>query len=157
MAKAVSSLGVPGADVLLPHSNGYPYELEHNGRKLPIDSIGSIGSRTKREHARKNGLLYKSLVEKFQIQAVIALGDWDAADIYAWLAQYPTVERFIWLDDLDDACRPGRRTVRDRSKWAIGNLGGRGYAKPASIRHKLTYHDGCKDAIAFINNIKIKK
>lgn len=149
VAKAASSLGVPGADVLvLSHSNGYPCELEHNGRTLRIDSIGSQSGY---EHAHENESWYNALTEKFQIQAVIALGDWDAADDYARLAQHPTVERFIWLDN---AYSSSRGTVRDRSKWAIAQISDRGYAKPALIRHKLAYRDGCKDAIAFINNIK---
>ncbi|MFQ3638001.1 MAG: hypothetical protein SNJ57_19425 [Cyanobacteriota bacterium] len=143
VAKAASKLGVPGADVLvLSHSNGYPEDLEHNGKAVLIEF----------EKIWDSSVMawYDTLTNKFQIQTVIALGDWDAVSEYAYLAQHPTVERLIWLDN---AYCSSRGTVQDRSKWAIAQLCAYGYAKPALIRHKLTYRDGCKDAIAFINNI----
>lgn len=147
VAKAASKLGVPGADVLvLSHSNGYPCELEHNGKVVPLDAIAV---RSGYEHAHTNAGWYDALTRRYQIQAVVALGDWDAADDYVRLAQNPMVDRFIWLDN---AHCSSRGTVLDRSKMALKNIQEMG-VRASSIRHKFVYRDGCGDAVAFIENI----
>lgn len=143
VAKAASRLGVPGADVLvLTHSNGYPEELEHNGKAVPE----AIATRPSRRYANENEAWYDALTQRFQIQAVVALGDWDAAEEYLFLAAHPAVERLIWLDN---AYCSSRGTVKDRTQWAIAKI-----TNAHLVRHKLAYRDGCKDAIAFINNIR---
>lgn len=148
VAKVASSLGVPGADVLvLTHSNGYPCELEHNGKAV---DIASIGQQSGDEHAHQNAAWYTGLLNRYQIEAAIALGDWDAADDYLHIAQHPTVNRFIWLDN---AYCSSRGTVEDKTRVALSRIAEWG-AKVSGVRHKLTYKDGCKDAKAFIQEIK---
>jgi hypothetical protein len=133
VARAASQLGVPGADVLvLTHSNGIPEELEHNGK---IQTIGDVDDL----------FWYEALIQRFNIKVVIALGDWDAVDCYLLIALNPIVERLIWLD------RGYASQVRDSTKWALTQFD---HISQTRIRHKLTYRDGCRDAVTFVNNIK---
>jgi len=136
VAKAASRLGVPGAEVLvLTHSNGFPEELEHNGRSQTVPPQVD------------DTIWYQSLIQRFQIKVVIALGDWDAVDFYISIASNQLVERLIWLD------KGYSSQVRDRTKSALTWISERS-PDISQIRHKLTYRDGCRDALTFVNNIK---
>lgn len=147
VAIAASSLGVPGADILvLSHSNGYPIELQHNGKDVEVSSIGA----TKYEHAHDNKEWYGQLLRRYPIQVVVALGDWDAVNDYVFLAFQRSIDRLIWLNN---AYCSSRGTVEDGTKETLEKLQSKGL-KVSQIRHKLTYKDGCKNAIAFIENIR---
>jgi len=142
VAKAASQLGVPGADVLvITHSNGSLEELEHNGKPVPIGLDVDL-------FCHEKVVSYETLIRRFNISVVIALGDWDAVDCYLLIAANPIVERLIWLD------KGYSSQVRDRTKWALTRIISDHYSDISQIRHKLTYRDGCRDAVTFVNNIK---
>lgn len=145
VAKAASKLGVQGSDVIvLTHSNGYPHELEHNGKAVDVSDIAV------RSRRHENAIWYDALMQKYQIAVGIALGDWDAANEYTMIMQHPNCERFIWLDN---AFCSSRGFVKNETKSALQGLS-RYTQKISQIRHKLTYKTGCKDAKAFVKEIE---
>jgi hypothetical protein len=157
VAKAASKLGVQGADILVvSHYNGTPHEMEINGEVVDVDSIKSKIVKNTVDNGCKwsnSSGWYAALMERYQVTVCIALGDWDASLEYAYIAQHPQCEKLIWLDN---AHCSSRGTVIDRTKFALNhykaNYEG---VKIPLLRQKLIYKDGCKDAIAFINNIKV--
>jgi hypothetical protein len=149
VAKAASKLGVQGSDVVvLTHSNGYPCELEHNGKAIAVSDIAVRDRRG--EHAHENAFWYDALMQKYQVAVAISLGDWDAADDYLRIMLHPNCEKFIWLDN---AHCSSRGFVKDESKFAVQGLS-RYTNKVNLIRQKLTYKTGCKDAQAFVKEIE---
>lgn len=159
VAKAASRLGVQGADVLVvTHFNGDPKEMEINGKSVSINSIKPsrniklVGGGSNHYRLKKNYCdWYDALLKQHQITVCIALGDWDASREYAYLAQHPQVDRVIWLDN---AHCSSRGIVKDRTKFALEQYHNYTGIKLPLLRQKLIYKDGCKDAIAFINNIE---
>lgn len=142
VGKAASKLGVPGTDIIVvSHSNGWAQEVEINGKEVSVDSIDSSGIAIP---------WFSALLRRFPIEAVVALGDWDAVQEYSFLIRRHQIKKFIWLDN---AHCSSRGTVQDRSKWALSMMTQYG-VKPATIRYKFTYRDGCKTASDFIENIK---
>ena len=140
--KAASKLGVAGADVIvLTHSNGWVHEVEINSKEMKVSNHFSYG-----ETIEQNSW-YQKLVKQYNIKVVIALGDWDALDQYLILHDCPTVEKFIWLDN---AFCSSRGTVKDYTPSAFENIQKLGF--PIK-KGKLTYKNGCKDAISFVKAI----
>lgn len=134
------------------HSNGYPAEIEINGKPRPVGSIADgdwdeFCPPSRRRNRDHHWNWWKTVIERFSVTVAIAIGDWDAADIYAEMLQHPQIERLIWLDNAYSrtAAKP-----RDRSKWAFDGL----RLRTGADRTKLTYRDGCKDAVTFIENIR---
>ena len=156
VAKAASKLGIQGTDILVvSHYNGTPHEMEINGEVVDVRSIKAKAVKKTADNGCNWGNSsgwYEALMQRYNITVCIALGDWDGSLEYAYIAQHPQCDRFIWLDN---AHCSGRGTVQDRTKFALDH-----YAKNFTgvkipvLRQKLIYRDGCKDAIAFINNIK---
>ena len=143
VAKACSKLGVPGTDVVaVAHSNGYPARWESNGRPItaPMPEV-----------RRQADILawFQALARRYPPQVVMALGDWDAAQVYGELAQLPEVERLLWLDNY--GCSRG---PRDQTAWARERLRERGV--PHAALHKIRYVDGCRGAAEFIDQIRIR-
>lgn len=157
VAKAASKLGIQDADILVvSHYNGTPYEMEINGEVVDVRSIKAKTVKKTADNGCNWGNSsgwYEALMQRYNITVCIALGDWDGSLEYAYIAQHPQCEKFIWLDN---AHCSSRGTVQDRTKFALDH-----YAKNFTgvkipvLRQKLIYRDGCKDAIAFINNIKV--
>lgn len=156
VAKAASKLGIQGTDILVvSHYNGTPHEMEINGEVVDVRSIKAKAVKKTADNGCNWGNSsgwYETLMQHYNITVCIALGDWDGSLEYAYIAQHPQCEKFIWLDN---AHCSSRGTVQDRTKFALDH-----YAKNFTgikipvLRQKLIYRDGCKDAIAFINNIK---
>jgi hypothetical protein len=156
VAKAASKLGIQGADILVvSHYNGTPHEMEINSEVVDVRSIKAKAVKKTADNGCNWGNSsgwYETLMQRYNITVCIALGDWDGSLEYAYIAQHPQCEKFIWLDN---AHCSSRGTVQDRTKFALDH-----YAKNFTgikipvLRQKLIYRDGCKDAIAFINNIK---
>jgi hypothetical protein len=156
VAKAASKLGVQGTDILVvSHYNGTPHEMEINGKVVDVRSIQPKAVKKTADNGCNWGNSsgwYETLMQRYSITVCIALGDWDGSLEYAYIAQHPQCEKFIWLDN---AHCSSRGTVQDRTKFALDHYAQNftGIKIPV-LRQKLIYRDGCKDAIAFINNIK---
>ena len=124
LARAVALLGVPGAEVLIvSHVNGQPREIQV-GTSAPIEVSVS-------EEFAAITDFYQRLIQAHMVEAVVAVGDSDAEDVYSWLAGHPAISRLVWLDN--SFCR---RLERPRSspltRW------------PAPAREKTTRLVGCK-------------
>jgi len=124
LARAVALLGVPGAEVLIvSHVNGQPREIQV-GTSAPIEVSVS-------EEFAAITDFYQRLIQAHMVEAVVAVGDSDAEDVYSWLAGHPAISRLVWLDN--SFCR---RLERPRSspltRW------------PAPAREKTTHLVGCK-------------
>jgi len=125
LARAVALLGVPGAEVLIvSHVNGKPHEIQV-GTSAPIVEVS-----VSEEFAALTGF-YQRLIKTYMVEAVVAVGDSDAEDVYRWLSSHPAISRLVWLDN--SFCR---RLERPRSapltRW------------PAPARQKTTRLVGCK-------------
>jgi len=125
LARAVALLGVPGAEVLIvSHVNGKPHEIQV-GTSAPIIEVS-----VSEEFAAITDF-YQRLIQAHMVEAVVAVGDSDAEDVYSWLAGHPAISRLVWLDN--SFCR---RLERPRSspltRW------------PAPAREKTTRLVGCK-------------
>ncbi len=145
VAKAAAQIGVAGRDVIaVAHSNGYPDAYQINSGKvtpaIPVegaicDSIAPILK------------WYDDLVRKFDIQAVVVLGDWDAEWLYHHFAQSSRVRILAWLDNW--SCNVMPPTLRQDifEKLAAG-------WEPAQ-RNKTRYVVGCKSATDFTRGLEI--
>lgn len=157
VAKAASKLGIQGTDILVvSHYNGTPHEMEINGEVVDVRSIKAKAVKKTADNGCNWGNSsgwYETLMQRYNITVCIALGDWDGSLEYAYIAQHPQCEKFIWLDN---AHCSSRGTVQDRTKFALDHYA-RNFTgiKIPVLRQKLIYRDGCKDAITFINNIKV--
>jgi len=125
LARAVALLGVPGAEVLIvSHVNGQPREIQV-GTSAPIIEVS-----VSEEFAAITDF-YQRLIQAHMVEAVVAVGDSDAEDVYCWLSSHPAISRLVWLDN--SFCR---RLERPRSapltRW------------PAPARQKTTHLVGCK-------------
>jgi len=141
VAKACGALGVPGADVVvISHSNGYPANWECNGKPItaPLPEV---------RQQEDIIVWFWALARRYPPQVVVALGDWDAAQVYGDLAQLPEVERLLWLDNY--GCSRG---PRDQTAWARERLRERGV--PHAALHKIRYVDGCRGAVEFVEQIR---
>ena len=140
VAQAIARLGIVGADiVVVSHSNGYPQEWQINGGK-PENICLPWG-----EEALP---WYEANLRRFNVEAVVALGDWDAEWLYRHLAELPRVRRLIWLDNYSANYMPptpnqGFFYKRLRSAWS------------REAMRKTTYIVGCKDADDFIGGLKL--
>lgn len=101
VAQAVAKAGVGGADIIIvAHSNGNPVEWSVNGkRSQPVDVAWDESLQW-----------YDDVLRRFNLEVVIALGDWDAEWLYHHLAELSSVKRFIWLDNW--SCSTLEVTVR---------------------------------------------
>ena len=124
LARAVALLGVPGAEVVIvSHANGQPHEIQ-------IGTSAPMKVRISADFAAITGF-YHRLIKTHTVEAVVAVGDSDAEDVYCWLSSHPAISRLVWLDN--SFCR---RLERPRSapltRW------------PAPARQKTTHLVGCK-------------
>lgn len=117
VVQAVAKAGVGGADIIIvAHSNGNPVEWAANGkRSQPVDVAWGESLQW-----------YNDVLRQFNLEVVIALGDWDAEWLYHHLAELSSVKRFIWLDNW--SCSTLQVTVR-------GDL-----FKRASRNEEVTWH-----------------
>ena len=153
VAKAAAKSGVNGADVVIvAHSNGYPQEWQVNdGKPQKIDL----------PWGEKAQAWYDNNLRKYQIKAVVALGDWDAEWLYHWLAEMPAVTRLVWLDNWSSSVMPP--TVRrDLFKKASANTNicfdaPWHFEQPWSKRAagKSTYVVGCGTGQDFLDGLKL--
>jgi len=125
LARAVAQLGVPGAEVVIvSHVNGQPREIQV-GTSAPIVEVS-----VSEEFAAITGF-YHRLIKTHTVEAVVAVGDSDAEDVYRWLSSHPAISRLVWLDN--SFCRrlecPKRSPL---THW------------PAPARQKTTRLVGCK-------------
>ena len=155
VAQAVARSGMVGADVVVvSHSNGYPQGWQVNqGTPQPIEGIPWGDPALP---------WYEKNLRRFNIQAVIALGDWDAEWLYHWLAELPMVRRLIWLDnwsasvipptlrrDLFQKASRNRQDVYFNSPWHFEQPWSR------AARGKATYVVGCSVAKDFVKGISL--
>jgi len=125
LARAVALLGVPGAEVLIvSHVNGQPREIQV-GTSAPIIEVS-----VSEDFAALTGF-YQRLIKTYMVEAVVAVGDSDAEDVYCWLASHPAISRLVWLDN--SFCRQLERPRRSPlTRW------------PAPARQKTTRLVGCR-------------
>jgi hypothetical protein len=124
LTRAVALLGVPGAEVVIvSHVNGQPHEIQ----------VGTSAPRkvsVSEDFAALTGF-YQRLIKTYMVEAVVAVGDDDAEEVYRWLSSHPAISRLIWLDN--SFCRrlecPKRSLL---TRW------------PAPAREKTTRLVGCK-------------
>lgn len=153
VARAVAELGVGGADVVIvAHSNGNPVEWAVNGkppRPIDVDWGESLQ-------------WYETVLRRFNLQAVIALGDWDAEWLYHHLAELFSVRRFIWLDNW--SCNSLPVTVRDDLfKKGSHEQDHYDWSRPwrfespwsPQAKAKSTYVVGCAEAEDFLTGIEL--
>ena len=124
LARAVALLGVSGAEVVIvSHANGWPYEIQ-------VGTSAPMKVRISADFAAITGF-YHRLIKTHTVEAVVAVGDSDAEDVYSWLAGQPRISRLIWLDN--SFCRQLERPRRSPlTRW------------PAPARQKTTRLVGCK-------------
>jgi len=124
LARAVALLGVPGAEVVIvSHVNGQPREVQMNTSATMEVSVSE-------DFADITGF-YQRLIKAYMVEAVVAVGDSDAEDVYTWLASHPAISRLVWLDN--SFCRRLERPKRSPlPRW------------PAPARQKTTHLVGCK-------------
>lgn len=153
VAQTVARLGMAGSDVIVvSHSNGHPVEWLINGDKPEmVDWSYDQDAQT----------WYAERLKRYDIQAVVALGDWDAEWLYHWLAELPSVRRLVWLDNWSCNVLPptvrrdlfSRATKNDApdfdSPWS--------FEEPWSpqARRKTTYVVGCQTADDFLTGLKL--
>ena len=125
LARAVALLGVPGAEVLIvSHVNGKPHEIQV-GTSAPIVEVS-----VSEEFAALTGF-YQRLIKTYMVEAVVAVGDSDAEDVYRWLSSHPAISRLVWLDN--SFCRRLERPrISPLTRW------------PSPAREKTTHLVGCK-------------
>lgn len=152
VAQAVAKAGIGGADVIIvAHSNGNPVEWSVNGKRaesLDVDWGESLR-------------WYEDVLRRFNLEAVIALGDWDAEWLYHHLAELTSVKKFIWLDNW--SCSTLEVTVRkDLFKKASRNDDVSWHTpwyfqEPWSPRAKAktTYVVGCSEAEDFLKGLEL--
>lgn len=144
VARAVATLGMPGADVIVvSHSNGFPEEWQVNGGKpREVGSIGWDDTETALDW-------YERTLRRYRVEAVVALGDWDAEWLYRHLALQPAVRRFVWLDNWSCTVfgRPVSRPDKF-SEWSGGDW-------PRAARRKATYVVGCAGAPDFVEGLRL--
>lgn len=155
VAKAVATMGVSGTDVIvITHSNGYPTEIQVN-QTAPVDVTD----------VRDNEAVaawYENVLKRYDIQAVVAMGDWDAEWLYRNLAHLPRVTKLVWLDNwsCNNLDQPVLR--QDMFQKAQG-LARADYYTPwefsgpwsRSAQAKTRYVVGCKDAAHFVRGLEI--
>lgn len=139
LAKAVATLGLPGCDVVLvAHSNGCPTEVTVNSRSEPrlLEGIEEDWY-----DAARFVSFYRSLVARFGLTHVIALGDHDAVNVYASLACQPEIQALFWLDNYN--C--------NNQKAALS----RPEIPSAQARRAIRYVVGCQSATDFLRGILV--
>ena len=155
VARAASSLGVPGADVAVI-TVFTPLFGEFGGGFAIGDMIvnGRIVSgpwQTPEHRGRVRSLddLCRDLARAGvgEIGVVIALGDMDEAANYADLAARPHVQRFIWLDNY------GSRMLGSVQHAAPARVRAALHAFSSSARRKTVYLVGCGNADSMIEGI----
>ncbi len=153
VAKAVATMGVSGADVIVvTHSNGYPTEIQVN-QAAPVDA----DARTDKETAA----WYENILKRYNVEVVVALGDWDAEWLYRHLADLPQLTKLAWLDNwsCNNLDQPMLR--QDMFQKAQG-LDHADYYAPwkfsgkwsRSAQAKTRYVVGCKDAAHFVRGLE---
>jgi len=127
LARAVALLGVPGAEVLIvSHVNGQPHEIQVGTSALRKVRLVEVSA----DFAVLTSF-YQRLIKTYMVEAVVAVGDSDAEDVYSWLAGHPAISRLVWLDN--SFCRQLERPRRSPlTRW------------PAPARQKTTRLVGCK-------------
>ena len=154
VAKSVATLGMSGADIIVvAHSNGYPEEYQVN--KVGIDISPWPGRDTVIAW-------YADILKHYDVQVVVALGDWDAEWLYCQLAESGQVKKFIWLDNWSSTVLPQpvlRRDLFERgasndmvayeSPWHFSTEWSR------EAQQKTRYVVGCSDAADFVVGLEI--
>ena len=127
LARAVALLGVPGAEVLIvSHVNGQPHEIQVGTSALRKVRLVEVSA----DFAVLTSF-YQRLIKTYMVEAVVAVGDSDAEDVYSWLAGHPAISRLVWLDN--SFCRQLERPRRSPlTRW------------PAPARQKTTRLVGCR-------------
>lgn len=153
VAQAVARLGVSGSDVIVvSHSNGYPQEWQINTGKP---------EEVKVEWGTEALPWYQKALRQYNIEAVVALGDWDAEWLYRWLAEMSSVKKLVWLDNWSSSALPPtlrpdlfRKATKNQSvfwdtPWH--------FETPWSPRakSKSTYVVGCSEALDFLRGLKL--
>jgi len=159
VAKSVATLGISGADVIVvAHSNGYPGEYQVNSRHDNHDSI-DIPFWPGRDTVIA---WYMDILKHYDVQVVVALGDWDAEWLYCQLAESGQVKKFIWLDNWSSTVLPqpvlrrdlfergaSNDTVTYESPWYFSTEWSR------DAQRKTRYVVGCSDAADFVVGLEI--
>jgi hypothetical protein len=109
--------------VIVSHVNGKPHEIQVN-TSAPRAVRISEGFAVLAD-------FYQRLIQAHMVEAVVAIGDSDAEDVYRWLSSHPAISRLVWLDN--SFCRRLERPRRSPlPRW------------PAPARQKTTRLVGCK-------------
>ena len=130
-SNAAATLGVSGVDVIVvEHNNGYPVATTVNGKKLKnYENFWSVS----REATLK---VYSDIISCYDVQCVVACGDFDASWLYYKLAKSLSI---VWLDNY--ACNYGKPQFM-----------------PSEIdsRYKnIVYIHRCSDAVDFVTALEM--
>jgi hypothetical protein len=139
VAKAIAALGLPGCDVVIvSHSNGCPEEVTVNNR-----DESHLLAHVERDYYNAERFLpfYQSLVKRWNLTHVIALGDHDAVEVYAALALLPEIQSFVWLDNY--RCNSVQAPCLDTP-----------FCTPR-VRQHIRYVIGCKGAPEFLKGLHV--
>jgi hypothetical protein len=138
-AKALASLSVPGAEVIvIPHSNGHPLELWVNSKKVDVP-VGLAGKDDVQEW-------YRSVFMRYHVEVVVLAADWDGEWLYRWMSEELNVKIF-WCD-VWSSSRLAPTVVDFPPKWA-GNVE---WGKSAVKRVKYAF--GCGNVVDFITALE---
>lgn len=142
VAKAAGALGVPGADVIVvAHSNGIPFEVQVND--TPAAPVHVPANDWRAVDAATPGV-YESLLSRYDLRVVIAIGDADAAWVFGLLADRPRVKRFIWIDNYGGITPPERIIARHATGWGWS----------AAAKKKTVYKTGQRTVEDFLTAIE---
>lgn len=139
IANAAGYAGVPGADVLvMPHFNGdidsscEEYMPWCNGRPMTL----------RREEQSK---LFTEATsgDRFNIRAVVIVGDHDGEWLYKQMADQPKIRQIIWLHNLTAAGKPAR--------YAGGNW----FSWPQADTKKVCLVTGCINAESMMQGLEV--
>lgn len=139
-AKAVGTLGVSGADVIVINSdNGRPDQVEINGKNKSLLQAGG----TDCSNEEKTLTFYQKVVKKWDVKIVVIIGDGDDKQCRTAIFPLPGLLKVVYLSSY--CCSyGGPRRSRDKD-WFTQ------YGGPGGNKNIATWWDRCESADDFVS------